>query len=235
MTSSTAAIARDRTFRVGASRRRHRRARCAARRPGQSQNRRRDRARRPPRRGPGRGVSIASSGEASSIRCPTSSEPTPSIRQRWVLAGERPAAVVQPVDQRHLPERAVTVQTMGPELAEPVLQLGLAAGRRQRGVMQVVVEVEAVRRLPGQPGQRAGMRVGEPLGEPRHDADPSANLLAHRGDVRRSPPGSGSKISAAPICMCALSSSCSSSRNIVSTIDSCSPMTNFLPSTPRER
>ena len=105
------------------------------------------------------------------------------------LARQRPAPSLQSVEKRHLPQRPVAVQAVRPEVPEPLVQLGLATRRRQRRVMDVGVDVEGLRRLPREPGERARMRARELLGETRQDADASAHVVAELGDVRRSATG----------------------------------------------
>ena len=48
------------------------------------------------------------------------------------LARQRPAAVLEPLEQHHLPERLAALEPVRPELRRPFGQLRLAAGRRQR-------------------------------------------------------------------------------------------------------
>ena len=46
------------------------------------------------------------------------------------LGRQRPAPALEPVEERHLPQRPVAVQSVGPEVPEPLVQLGVAAGLR---------------------------------------------------------------------------------------------------------
>ena len=58
------------------------------------------------------------------------------------LGRDRPAALGQPVEQRHLPERVGTVEPVRVEVAEPVEQLLVSPGRGQRRVADVRGDVE---------------------------------------------------------------------------------------------
>ena len=94
-----------------------------------------------------------------------------------------PAAALEPVEQRDLPQRPVAVEPVGPEVAEPARAArprrpGRGASRGGRGP-----PCRAVDPLPGEPVERPRVDVGEPLGEARHHAHARAHLLAQRGDV----------------------------------------------------
>ena len=66
-----------------------------------------------------------------------------AVDQRVVaLADDREAVVAQPLDQPQLPERLAAVELLGEDPRRQVAQLLLGAGRRQRGLAHVVVEVE---------------------------------------------------------------------------------------------
>ena len=66
-----------------------------------------------------------------------------AVDQRVVaLADDREAAVAQALDQPQLPERLAAVELLGEDPRRQVAQLLLGAGRRQRGLAHVVVEVE---------------------------------------------------------------------------------------------
>jgi len=60
------------------------------------------------------------------------------------LLSQRPAPVLQAIDQDHLPQRSRPVEWMGEELGDPLPQLGVAARRRQRGAGDVIGDVEAL-------------------------------------------------------------------------------------------
>jgi hypothetical protein len=95
------------------------------------------------------------------------------------LADERPAASLQALQQRRLPERAIAVEPLREIVAEPGHQLRLATGLRQARGADQLADVEG--------------RVGEPdrqrkLAHPRHReaaaqegglVDPLAHLLTH--------------------------------------------------------
>ena len=108
------------------------------------------------------------------------------------LGDQCPAPILEPVEERHLPERAVAVEAMGPEVSEPLVKLGLSARRRQRRVIEVGRGVVPLRRLPGQPPERARVRVRELLGEARHQRRPLPQVFAELGDVRR--PAAGKRV-----------------------------------------
>ena len=67
---------------------------------------------------------------------------TPSTSAWWLLPtiAKRPPS--QPLDQPQLPERLRAVELLGEDPRGEVAQLLLGAGRRQRGLAHVVVEVE---------------------------------------------------------------------------------------------
>ena len=58
------------------------------------------------------------------------------------LRDQRPVAVLETLDHPHLPQRLGAVELLRHHPADEVAQLLLAARRRQRGVAQVVAEVE---------------------------------------------------------------------------------------------
>ena len=151
----------------------------------------RARARRPPPRGrrAGCGGIGGASGEASSSRCPMSSDPTPSTRQWCVLVASAQRPPSSP--SRSVISHSGRWRSRRCDQNSPSHSSSSASppGADSVGVMHVGVEVEAVRRFPRQPAQGAGMGAGELLGEPRQHADPLTHVVAHLGDVRRSAAG----------------------------------------------
>ena len=67
--------------------------------------------------------SAGGSGEASRIRWPTSTEPTPSTMQWWVFVASAQPPPSRPSTIDHLPQRAVAVEPLREEAGGPVLQL----------------------------------------------------------------------------------------------------------------
>ena len=136
-------------------------------------------ARAAPRRAPGRRWARGG-GSRARARAPTrgsgavskrtvvmSTPETPSTRQWWLLVDEREAAALDPVDQPHLPQRLRAVEALGEDPGRQGPQLLLVAGGRERGVADVVVEVE--------------LRVVDPLRPALAERD-EAQLLAEAGD-----------------------------------------------------
>ena len=64
------------------------------------------------------------------------------------LARQRPAAVLEPFEEHHLPERLAALEPVRPELRGPLGELRLAAGRRQRRPPGVAGDVEVRDRAP---------------------------------------------------------------------------------------
>jgi hypothetical protein len=66
-----------------------------------------------------------------------------TVDHRVVGLGEdREASAVEPLDEVHLPERAVAVEGAGHDPADEVAQLRIAPGARERGATYVVTDVE---------------------------------------------------------------------------------------------
>ena len=120
----------------------------------------------------------------------------PSTSAWWLLAMSAKRSLVEAVDEQQLPQRLRAVQALGEDAAGEVLQLLLAAGRRQAGVAQVVAQVEVRVVDPDRPAlvQRD---LGEPLAEARDEVqarlDMGEQLVVgrrravedrHRGDVQ---------------------------------------------------
>ena len=78
------------------------------------------------------------------------------------LDGNRPSPVAQPVEQRHLPQRARAVETPGVEAGEPLEQLPLTARLRDGGVRHVSGDLELLVGDPGRPAQGADVRRRQP-------------------------------------------------------------------------
>ena len=104
------------------------------------------------------------------------------------LGGERPSPVLEPLEQHAAPQRPRAVEAVRVEVAGPVEQLALAAGRRQRGPRDVGRDVEVGVVLPPGPPEAARRPARQPLpvarqrGEPL--LEPGAQLVeAGRGPV----------------------------------------------------
>ena len=90
------------------------------------------------------------------------------VDHRVVALGEqREAAAGQALDEPQLPQRLGAVQLLGEHARGEVHELLVAAGRGQRGVADVVLEVEVAVVGPQRPAGRGG-RVDEPLAVARH-------------------------------------------------------------------
>src|SRR6266566_3781906 len=116
------------------------------------------------------------------------------VDQRVVgLGDQREAVVPQTLDQPHLPQGLGAIELLGEDPRGEAAQLVPAAGRGQRGVADVVLEVEARVIDPhGPPAVERG--VGELVAVARHQVQAQANLLeqfARRGrwpfDDRQAP------------------------------------------------
>src|SRR5580693_8283382 len=93
------------------------------------------------------------------------------------LGVENALAVGQPGDDVELPERTAAIERVGMQPGDHLLELGLAARRRQRRLTQVIVEVEIGIVDP------AGMievveRRRQPLGEDRDGVQPAFEKAA---------------------------------------------------------
>jgi hypothetical protein len=92
------------------------------------------------------------------------------------LEDQREAVVLQPLDQPVLPQRLGPVELLGGDPGGEQEQLLLAAGRGQRGVAHVVLEVEAGVVDPHRPPglQR---RRGQPLAVARDQVQATADVV----------------------------------------------------------
>ena len=94
--------------------------------------------------------------------------PGDAVDERMVALGhEGEAAALDLVDQPHLPQRLRAVEALGEHPGRQGQQLGLVAGGRERGVADVVAEVE--------------LRIVDPLRPALSERD-RAQLLAEAGD-----------------------------------------------------
>ena len=101
-----------------------------------------------------------------------------AVDERVVALGdEREAVALEPVDERELPQRLRAVQSLGEQPAREVLQLLLAARRRQAGVAQVVAQVEVRIVDPDRPAL-VERDVGEALAEARDEVQARLDQLA---------------------------------------------------------
>ena len=94
------------------------------------------------------------------------------------LGGERPAPVLEPLEQHAAPQRARAVEAVRVEVAGPVEQLALAAGRRQRGARDVGRDVEVGVVLPPGPPQAARRAARQPLPVARQRGEPLLEIAA---------------------------------------------------------
>ena len=102
------------------------------------------------------------------------------------LGGERPAPVLEPLEQHAAPQRPRAVEAVRVEVAGPVEQLALAAGRRQRGPRDVGRDVEVGVVLPPGPPEAArpsGSSAAAGSAAARRAA-PRAARAARRGRAR---------------------------------------------------
>jgi hypothetical protein len=99
------------------------------------------------------------------------------------LGGQRPAAAGEAVEQDHLPQRPAAVDPVREEVGEPLLQLGIAAGRRERRVADVVGDGEVRHRLPVRPGQVSRARAREAHAVARQLEQAPVEMAAHLLDV----------------------------------------------------
>ena len=105
-------------------------------------------------------------------------DPGDAVDQRVVaLADDREAAVVQALDQPQLPERLAAVELLGEDPRRQVAQLLVGAGRRQRGLAHVVLEVEVRVVDPDRPAlvERHGAQL---LAEARHQVQARGDVVA---------------------------------------------------------
>ena len=110
-----------------------------------------------------------------------------AVDQRVVgLGDQREAVVLEALDQPHLPQRLRAVELLGEDPRGQVLQLLPAARRGQRGVADVVLEVEA--RVVDPHGAAAvERRVGELVPVAGNEVQPPADLLEELVHRRRRP------------------------------------------------
>jgi hypothetical protein len=114
------------------------------------------------------------------------------------------------------PTAAAALEPVRPELCRPLAELRLTAGGRQGGSPERARDVERLVGQPRRPGEPAGRGHGQVLAEAGHRAQPLEQQLADRLDGGGAAVGSGSKIITAPVCMWALGSASSGSRNVAS-------------------
>ena len=102
------------------------------------------------------------------------------------LGQQREAAVGEPLDEPQLPQRLGAVELLGEHARGEVRELLVAAGRGQRGVAHVVLEVEVARRRPTAAGRStpAGRRAAGGSA-----ARSAAARGSSRGSRRRAAPG----------------------------------------------
>ena len=100
-----------------------------------------------------------------------------AVDERVVRLGdEREAVALEALDEPHLPQRLGAVERLRVDPRGERAQLRLRAGRRQRGVAHVVLEVEAG---VVDPQRTAGLdgREGELLAEARDEVEPRADVV----------------------------------------------------------
>jgi PAS domain S-box-containing protein len=90
----------------------------------------------------------------------------------------------EPADEHDLPQWPRAVEAVRPEVRQPVEQLGLPGGVRQRRLAEVIAHVEGVVGLPLGPREAAGARLRQPLGEARHRPQALGQPRAHGGQRR---------------------------------------------------
>ena len=78
------------------------------------------------------------------------------------LGDERPPAALESFEHHDVPEWSRAVEAVGPVVAEPLAQLLLSAGRRQRRVPDMRRYVEALVVFPGRPAESARARRRKP-------------------------------------------------------------------------
>ena len=93
------------------------------------------------------------------------------------LADDREALALEPLDQPQLPERLGAVELLGEDPRRQVAQLLLGARRRQRGLADVVVEVEVRVVDPDRPALVEGDEA-QLLAEARHQVQPRVDVVA---------------------------------------------------------
>ena len=96
------------------------------------------------------------------------------------LGHQRRPLALEPLDHVHLPQRSVGVELAAHHAGDEGVELGLAAGRRQAGPAQVVVEVEVGIVDP----HRVVQSEGHPQGPLAQRGDQVEALLNHPADLR---------------------------------------------------
>ena len=100
------------------------------------------------------------------------------------LEDHREAAAGEAVDQPHLPERLAAVEALAEDAGDQALELLVVAGRGQRGVAHVVVEVEVG--VVG-PERAAGLeaRPDEALAVARHEVQARLDVRLEEAELGR--------------------------------------------------
>jgi hypothetical protein len=119
----------------------------------------------------------------------------------------------QTVEQHDLPQRTAAVQAMRVEVRDPVRELGLAAPTTGASRDERARRSQSADRAPrsARRVRRCGARRASGIASIGSNRCSNSSHTAPIAGVP--PPGSGSNTSAAPICISALLSACSSSRN----------------------
>ena len=138
------------------------------------------------------------------------------------LGRECPTTVGEPLDERHLPQRPMAIQALGEEARCPLRQLLIASGGGECRAGDVPANVKRGIVLPFGPRQPAGVRLRQALSVARQLPQPARRCRHSSSRDGEPPSGRGSKTMITPVCMCALSSACSSSRNVASRAVRCS-------------
>ena len=100
------------------------------------------------------------------------------------LGYEREAVILEALDQPHLPQRLRAVQLLREDARGQAAQLLPAPGRGQRGVANVVLEVEVGIVHPHRPAA-VERRGGQLVAIARHEMQPPADLLQQLAHRRR--------------------------------------------------
>ena len=108
------------------------------------------------------------------VRLGEQREPRRGLRLRGVAA--RSSRRAEALDEPDLPQRLRAVELLREHAAGEVLQLLLAAGRRQRGGAHVVLEVEVGVVDPHRPAL-AERHEAQLLAEARHQREPPLDVL----------------------------------------------------------
>ena len=134
------------------------------------------------------------------------------------LGREHPAAVLETVDQRHLPQRARAVEPVRPEVAEPLVQLGLPARApaASRGARGRAGRSPGPRSSPAAAGRARAARTGGSGSGAAARSARRAVRAADRVSAAHRSRAAARRSSAPPMCIIAPSSACSSSRKVAS-------------------